>query len=68
MRCPYCGSPAVEKIDRNYYVCLDCGEEFSASGYRRPLYAKLPMPIEHFSTLEKTAMPKKYAMEAKKTA
>ncbi len=29
MICPDCGSMNVEEIDKGYFLCLDCGGEFS---------------------------------------
>lgn len=31
MICPYCGSPNIESIGHNLYICYDCGEQFSVS-------------------------------------
>lgn len=33
MTCPFCGSPNFQTIGRNYFECLDCGEEFSGINY-----------------------------------
>lgn len=37
MRCPFCGGPNIQSLGGGYFICLDCGEEFSAYSLRSGL-------------------------------